>query len=108
MGFSPGLGTDFVFVWPTAQLGIMGAEQSVELFYGQKISKSENPEKLRSQLIKEYNRAYSDPLSVASTSSHIDDVINPADTRQHLINALRLMRKKKLVRPETRHGNIPL
>ena len=108
MGFSPGLGTDFVFVWPTAELGIMGAEQSVELFYGPKIRESENPEKLRSQLINEYKRAYSDPLSVASTSSHIDDVINPADTRQHLINALRLMRKKKLMRPETGHGNIPL
>jgi acetyl-CoA carboxylase carboxyltransferase component len=108
MGFSPGLGTDFVFVWPTAELGIMGAEQSVELFYGKKISESENPAELRIQLINEYKRAYGNPLAVASTSSHIDDVINPADTRQHLINALRLMRKKKLVRHKTRHGNIPL
>jgi acetyl-CoA carboxylase carboxyltransferase component len=108
MGFSPGLGTDFVFVWPTAELGIMGAEQSIELFYGNKIGESENPEKLRAQLIGEYKKAYGNPLAVASTSSHIDDVINPADTRQHLINALRLMRKKKLVRHKTKHGNIPL
>ena len=108
MGFSPGLGTDFVFVWPTAELGIMGAEQSVELFYGKKISESENPEKLRTQLISEYKRAYGNPIAVASTSSHIDEVINPTDTRQHLINALRLMRKKELVRHKTKHGNIPL
>ncbi len=108
MGFSPGLGTDFVFVWPIAELGIMGAEQTVELFYGKKISESQNPDELRARLIDDYRKAYSSPLAVASTSSHIDDVINPKDTRQHLINALRLMRRKKLTRPKVEHGNIPL
>jgi acetyl-CoA carboxylase carboxyltransferase component len=108
MGFSPGLGTDFVFVWPTAELGVMGAEQSVELLYGKEISESENPDDMRALLIRKYQKAYSDPVAMASTSSHIDDVIDPRNTREHLINALRLMRKKRLLRHKTRHGNIPL
>ena len=67
MGFGPGLGTDFVFVWPIAELGVMGAEQTVELFYGKKISASQNPDAMRARLIDDYRRAYSGPLTVAST-----------------------------------------
>jgi len=108
MGFSPGLGTDFVFAWPTAELGVMGAEQSVELFYNKELRESEQPDEMRAELIKKYEEAYGNPLSVASNSSHIDDVIEPESTREHLIKVLRFMRKKKLVRHKNRHGNIPL
>ena len=38
MGVNPGLGTDFVFAWPTAETSVMKAEQLVDLFYSAEIS----------------------------------------------------------------------
>ncbi|MFC1952373.1 acyl-CoA carboxylase subunit beta [Chloroflexota bacterium] len=108
MGVVPGMGTDFAFTWPTAETGVMGAGQTVDLFYADRIAKAENPEELRQQLIKEYTDRYASPFAEASIRPHIKDVIEPRDTRRRLIKSLELLRDKKLVRPSKRHGNIPL
>ena len=39
---------------------------------------------------------------------YIDDVIDPADTRAKLIEALRMLKNKRDVNPPKKHGNIPL
>ncbi|MFC1977686.1 acyl-CoA carboxylase subunit beta [Chloroflexota bacterium] len=108
MGVVPGLGTDFVFCWPTAETGVMGAEQTVDLFYADQIAKSDEPAKLREQLIQEYTDRYANPFYEASIRTHIKDVIEPRDTRRRLIRSIQLLRGKKLVRYPKRHGNIPL
>ena len=108
MGICPGLGTDFVFAWPMAEIGTLGAEQAVELFHSDDIKGAKDSEKFRQQKIAEYRNQYADPLSVASKSTHIEDVIEPGDTRRCLIRTLQLLRKKKAVRHPKRHGNIPL
>ena len=108
MGISPGLGTDFVFAWPTAEMGVMGAKQSVELFYREDIKGAENPAAFKEEKIREYQEQYSDPLAVASKGTQITDVIEPSETRGELIRALELLRTKKVLRHPKRHGNIPL
>ncbi len=108
MGVNPGLGTDFVFAWPTAETSVMTAEQLVDLFYSTEIAQAENPQQLRDQKIKEYRSWYADILSQASLRTHITDVIEPKETRQRLITALKLLRNKKVTRYPKRHGNIPL
>lgn len=108
MGVVPGMGTDFIFAWPIAETGVMGAEQTVDLFYADEIAKSEKPQQLREQLIKEYIDRYANPFSEASIRTHIKDIIEPRDTRQRLIKSLGLLRGKKVVRYPKRHGNIPL
>ena len=108
MGVLPGLATDFVFAWPIAEIGTLGAEQSVELFYRQEIEKAENPEEFRRQKIREYRYEYSNPLSIASESTHIEDIIEPRDTRWRLIKTMELLRNKRVFRYPKRHGNIPL
>ncbi len=108
MGVVPGLGTDFIFAWPIAETGVMGAEQTVDLFYADEIAKSEKPQQLREQLIEEYTDRYANPFFEASIRTHIKDVIEPRDTRQRLITTLKLLRGKKVVRYPKRHGNIPL
>ena len=110
MAFSPGLGTDFVFAWPTGQVAMMGAVQSVEMFYSKEIASAEDPDKLRQELIKKYEERYNNPFVVASETTHIDLVIQPKDTRWHLIEALKLMKNKRLLRYNSskKHGNIPL
>lgn len=38
----------------------------------------------------------------------IDDIIEPATTRQHIIEDLQLLSTKKQKNPTKKHGNIPL
>ncbi len=108
MGVVPGLGTDFVFAWPIAETGVMGAEQTVDLFYADEIAKAENPQQMREKLVKEYIDRYANPFFEASIRTHIKDVIEPRETRRRLIKSLQLLRGKKVVRYPKRHGNIPL
>ena len=108
MGVVPGLGTDFIFAWPTAETGVMGAEQTVDLFYAAEIAKSEEPQQLREQLIKENTDRYANPFFEASIRPYIKDIIEPRDTRRQLIKSLELLRGKKVTRYPKRHGNIPL
>ncbi len=91
MGIMPGFGTDFVFAWPTAEIGPMGAEQAVNLIYGKDIEKAEKPEELRAQKIKEYRGLYADALGRASECTWIAEVIEPRETRRYLINTFRLI-----------------
>lgn len=108
MGVVPGMGTDLIFAWPIAETGVMGADQTVELFYADEIAKSATPEELRNKLITEYTERYANPFFEASLRTHINDVIEPRDTRQRLIVSLRFLRGKKVIRYPKRHGNIPL
>jgi len=109
MGTVPGLGTDLIYFWPTAESGVLGAEQSVELFFGKEIRASENPEELRKQKLQEYRERYSNPIHEISASWYIEDIIEPRETRRMLIKGLKLlMTKKKIVKYPKRHGNIPL
>ncbi|MFC1957735.1 acyl-CoA carboxylase subunit beta [Chloroflexota bacterium] len=108
MGVVPGMGTDFIFAWPIAETGVMGAEQTVDLFYNDEIAKSTKPAQLREQLTKEYTDRYANPFFEASIRTHINDIIEPRDTRRQLIKSLQLLRGKKVVRYPKRHGNIPL
>jgi acetyl-CoA carboxylase carboxyltransferase component len=108
MGVLPGLGTDFVLSWPIAEIGTLGAEQAVGLFYAKEIEMSSNPDEFRASKVREYREQYANPLAVASKSTHIDDVIEPKDTRWCLIRTLELLQGKKVSRYPKRHGNIPL
>ncbi len=108
MGVNPGLGTDFVFAWPTAETSQMRAEQLVELFYGAEIAEAENPQQMRDERIKEYRNWYANIISQASMRTHITDVIEPSETRLRLITSLKLLRDKTVIRYFKRHGNIPL
>lgn len=109
MGVAPGMGTDFVFAWPTADVGVMGDKQTVELLYGDEIAKSPNPEQMRQELIEAYRKRYGNPFEAASLGRlGIEDVFAPRETRRRLIRALQLLQNKRQARYTKRHGNIPL
>lgn len=108
MGVVPGLGTDFVFAWPIAEAGVLGAEQTVELFFGDEIRKAPNPEEVRAEKVKDYREKYANPFALVSGAHHIEDVIEPRDTRWRIIKALQLLRHKTVWRQPKRHANIPL
>jgi methylmalonyl-CoA carboxyltransferase large subunit len=45
---------------------------------------------------------------VAAARRLIDDIIEPADTRRHLAQALEYLHAKRDYRPPKKHGLIPL
>lgn len=108
MGVLPGFGTDLIFAWPTAEIGAMGAEQAVELFYTDDIKNAADPQAFKTQKVKEYNELYADTLAIVSQVSYIHDVIEPRDTRRCLTRSLRLIKTKKVELWPKRHGNMPL
>ncbi|HWR68261.1 MAG TPA: acyl-CoA carboxylase subunit beta [Desulfomonilia bacterium] len=110
MGVIPAqAGTDMMFYWPITELGIMGAKASVELFFGEMIRNSPDPDQAREQLIREYEERYANPLREASYNPFINDVIEPRETRRVLIRALEFLSTKRR-RPgyPKKHGNMPV
>ena len=109
MGVMPGLGTDLVYYWPTVEVGILGAEASVELYFGSEIAKAEKPDVMRSQKIKEFEEQYSNPMREISANWGIEDIIEPRHTRTILIKGLTFLSSKKRNRSSVKHhGNIPM
>jgi propionyl-CoA carboxylase beta chain/acetyl-CoA/propionyl-CoA carboxylase carboxyl transferase subunit len=101
------LRADVSFAWPTAEIAVMGAEGAVNVVFKKQIDKSANPGKKRDELIKEYRDKFSTPYASAERG-FVDDVIEPADTRHRLIQALRMLSTKREAVPARKHGNIPL
>ncbi len=110
MGVVPGLGTDQVYYWPIVEVGVLGAEASVELYFGKEIRESKNPQEVRRKRLEEFTEKYSNPMREASANWGIDDIIEPKDTRRMLIRTLEFLQTKQ--RPQKiypkYHGNIPL
>jgi acetyl-CoA carboxylase carboxyltransferase component len=72
-----------------------------------KSEKSQNPIEFRKQKIQEYRDKFSNPY-IAAARGYVDDVIEPATTRQRIASALDMLASKRETRPSKKHGNIPL
>ncbi|WP_319405609.1 acyl-CoA carboxylase subunit beta [uncultured Desulfosarcina sp.] len=98
---------DLVLGFPTAEIAVMGAEGAVNIISREQIQGAADPEAERKRLVQEYRTKFANPYKAAELG-YIDDVIDPADTRPHLIKALRMLSTKRDVNPPKKHGNIPL
>jgi acetyl-CoA carboxylase carboxyltransferase component len=103
---SKDLGADFVFCWPSTELAVMGAEGAAPIIFRRELEKAEDPEKLLQEKIRQYREEFANPYKPAE-HLHIDDVIDPAETRPRLIEALEMVIDKKEDRPAKKHGIIP-
>ncbi len=101
------LGADRVFAWPTAEIGVMGAEGAVQIIYGREIAAAEDPRRLREERIEEYRELFASPY-VAAARMHVDNVIEPRDTREYVSFALETLHNKRELRPPKKHGTMPL
>ncbi len=61
----------------------------------------------RAELIEMYRNTFSSPY-VAAGRRLVDEIIEPADTRKHLAQALEYLHTKRDRRPSKKHGLIPL
>lgn len=101
------LGADRVVAWPTAEIAVMGAEGAVGVLYKNEIKAAADPKEKRKELIKEYKEEFSTPYAAASKGL-VDSVIEPKQTRGYLSVALESLRNKRDLRPQKKHGLIPL
>jgi methylmalonyl-CoA carboxyltransferase 12S subunit len=101
------LDADRVISWPTAEIAVMGAEGAVDVIFRNEIKKAEDPALRRQELITEYRDTFSTPY-VSASRLHVDDIIEPADTRRYLALALDILHSKREFRPQKKHGLIPL
>ncbi|MFH1103703.1 MAG: acyl-CoA carboxylase subunit beta [Actinomycetota bacterium] len=104
---SRGVGADIAFAWPTAEIAVMGAQGAVNIIHRREIGDAADPEARRVELIRDYEDAFSNPY-VAAERGLIDEVIEPRETRPRLIQALEMLRNKRVTLPPKKHGNIPL
>ncbi len=101
------LGGDINLAWPTAQIAVMGAQGAVNILHRRELAAADDPDSLRAQRITEYEDALANPFSAAERG-YVDAVISPAETRGHVVRALRTLRTKRQTLPPKKHGNIPL
>ena len=104
---SKDLGADMAFAWPTAEIAVMGAPGAANIIHRKEITEAEDPAATREEKIKEYEDLFSNPYQAANRG-YIDAVIEPAETRPRLIEALEVMCAKREMRPPKKHGNIPM
>ncbi|GAB2760140.1 acyl-CoA carboxylase subunit beta [Sinomonas soli] len=105
------LGADLNLAWPTAQIGVMGAQGAVNILYRRELAavsaEGGDVEAKRAELIQHYEEELLNPYQAAELG-YIDAVIAPSETRVQLLRGLRALRDKHASMPAKKHGNIPL
>ncbi|MBM9510782.1 acyl-CoA carboxylase subunit beta [Desulfogranum marinum] len=98
---------DINYAWPTAEIAVMGGKGAVEVLYARAAKNEDDPAAFLAEKENEYTTNFSNPYCAAERG-YIDDVIEPAETRSRIINALNTISGKRDTNPAKKHGNIPL
>jgi propionyl-CoA carboxylase beta chain len=101
------IGANFNVAWPTAELAVMGPEGACNIIFKKEITGAKQPEKKRKELVAYYKEHFASPY-IAASRGYVDDVIEPASTREFLIRAMQDILTKRKEMPQKKHGNIPL
>ena len=99
--------TDVNFAWPTAEIAVMGAEGAVDVLYRREIAAAAEREEARRARVREFEEKFANPY-VAAERGFVDEIIEPASTRQKLVSVLAMLENKRDTNPPKKHGNIPL
>jgi acetyl-CoA carboxylase carboxyltransferase component len=99
------LGADFVFAWPSAQIGVMGAQQAVGIVNRREIADADDPVAARDALADAYAREHLH-AGAATADGFVDEVVPPSETRARIGAALDAL--STATRPVRPAGNIPL
>jgi propionyl-CoA carboxylase beta chain len=98
---------DINYAWPSAEIAVMGAKGASGILYGRDAKKAADPSAFLADKEQEYQDKVASPYAAAERG-YIDDIIEPARTRERIIKALGLVQNKRDSNPMKKHGNIPL
>lgn len=104
---SRSIGADLSFAWPTNEIAVMGADGAANVIFRREIAASADPDAARAERIAHYRAELMHPYYAAERGL-VDDVIDPADTRRTLAEALAMLRTKRATFPHSKHGNPPM
>lgn len=104
---SKGIGGDFLYAWPSAEIAVMGPEGAIAILYRKELENAEDSVALKKELTQKYREEVTNPY-IADDKGFIDEVIDPATTRAKIINTLKALERKTELRPKRKHGNLPL
>ena len=104
---SKGIGGDYSFAWPTAEIAVMGPDGAIAILYRKELAAAADPAALKKELTDKYRDEVTNPYT-ADEKGYIDEVIDPAYTRSKIINVLHALDRKIDHKPKRKHGNIPL
>jgi acetyl-CoA carboxylase carboxyltransferase component len=103
---SKDLGADMVFCWPSTELAVMGAEGAAPIIFRRELETAANQADILQEKIRQYREEFANPYRAAE-HLHVDDIIDPAETRLKLIAALEMVINKQEDRPAKKHGITP-
>jgi acetyl-CoA carboxylase carboxyltransferase component len=104
---SKAVGADLAFAWPSAELSVMGPQGAVEILHRREIAEADDADAVRAELAADYVEHHANPW-IAAERGYVDDVIEPAETRDVLIRGLAMLRSKRAEPASRKHGNVPL
>ena len=99
--------SDAVYAWPGAVISAITPKVAVQLNYAEELKVADDPFAKRAELEEKYMTDVADAVN-AAVNGYVDDVIEPAQTRQILAAALEMLSGKRENRPAKKHGNMPL
>ena len=101
------IGADLNYAWPTAEIAVMGAKGAAEIIFRKDIKGAKDPKAKWQEKEAEYAELFAHPYNAAARG-YVDEVIEPAKTREKLIKAFKMLENKVDNLPKKKHGNIPL
>jgi acetyl-CoA carboxylase carboxyltransferase component len=84
------LGADLALAWPRAEIGVLGARQAVGIVHRRAIESADDPAAERDRLADAYTEEHMS-AGVAAAGGHVDEVVDPAATRERLVWALSVL-----------------
>ncbi len=101
-----GANADLTYSYPNAVISPLAPETAVEFLMHEKLKGAEDVAKTRKELADEYCQNEASAFKAAENNC-IDDIINPLDTRETIINALDILSGKRISRLPKKHSNMP-
>ena len=99
---------DMTYAWPGSVISPMTGEAAIQIMWKDKIMASKGDAvKAREELAAQYEAEVADGVN-AAVEGLVDDVIEPAMTRQMIAAALEMLAGKRDSKPAKKHGNMPL
>ena len=100
---------DYIAIWPTAEIAVMGPDGMVNIIMRKQLEAiPEGKERNDARIaMAEELRKNIDPY-IAAGHAHVDDVIDPAETRLAIWRGLQVSRTKHVDRPWRKHGVMPV
>jgi propionyl-CoA carboxylase beta chain len=98
---------DINFAYPTAEIAVMGADGAVNILFRKEITNAKDPAETRKELQDDYREKFANPYRAAELG-YVDEIIEPAVTRERLIRSFELLANKRQSNPPKKHSNIPL